>query len=622
MTRLNKALRQIAPGFLTMLLIFSLLRLVFHIYNADLLALPTGIGGIMKAYFWGFRYDLAVLFPAILPCLLLLLINSLWLKKDWLAGLARWLLWLTGIVLIVISVADIPYFRFNSRRATSEVFDVIKDSSSAFSSFLVQYLLFVLLTFVLMVVLGKAIGINRRYKDTRSWLPISLLIVVFVLAGNFGRTLTPKNISFHVRPEYNALVSNTPMSLGYSILKGQEALEPKRYFSSKMELEKQFDIHYALEADTIMEKRSVVIFVLESFSNEYLVPGHRNKAPTPFLDSLMKKSIVFTNAYANGTTSAYGLMSILGGIPPFMDEPYFSSIYGQNRIRGIGSLMRDAGYSTSFFYGAEDDHYGFRKNMTLLGIDQYHSMEDYPGDDFDGHWGIYDEPFFDYVAAELKSGSDPVFATIFNISTHFPYMVPMEYQSVLPKGNLPSHQSIAYTDLALQGFFNQIQTDPDLSSGIFVFVADHWAKMREMEDKSAVGIYRIPMFIYDPLQPTGSQAHHIAQQVDVVPTILDMLNYSGPWTSFGSSALDEKDYRFTYNEFENIYRIIDSTYVLAYDENREVSFSLHNHQTDPELKENIIDRKPELVIQLEARLKAVIQTYNNSLVNNSLMPHE
>ncbi|MCP4125366.1 MAG: sulfatase-like hydrolase/transferase [Bacteroidetes bacterium] len=598
-----------------MLFAFALLRLVFHLYNADLLTLPSAPGGLIKAYFWGLRYDLAVLVPSFLPVLILVLLNVFTINKQWLSALARLLMWVIGTILIVVSVGDIPYFRFNSRRATKEVFDILIDSSSAFSSFLIQFLLFVLLAFILMVFYGKVIGLYKRSREVKSIVPTLILLGLLFLGSSFGRPLTPKNITFHVRPEYSSLVSNTPLSLGYSFLKGQESLEVKEYF---VDVSAQFKIHHALEADSAMQSRSVIIFVLESCSREYFVEGHPNKAPTPFLDSIMDKSIVFTNAFANGTTSAYGLMSILGGVPPFLDEPYFASIYGQNKIKGIGSQLREYGYTSSFFYGAEDDHYGFRKNMSLLGIDQYFSMEDYPGDAHDGNWGIYDGPFLQYASSVLMESPKPVFSTIFNISTHFPYMVPEVLGTTLPQGNLPSHQSLAYTDLALKDFFRSLEKDPELSNALFVFVADHWAKMREMEDKSAVGIYRIPFFIYDPLLPYGQEIGHVTQQVDVVPTILDHLDYSGPWMSFGTSALDDASYRFTYNEYENIYRIIDSTYVLAYDENRELAFSLHNYLADPGLRSNIIQENQEISLALENHLKAVIQTYNNSLITNDL----
>jgi len=332
----------------------------------------------------------------------------------------------------------------------------------------------------------------------------------------------------------------------------------------------------------------------------------------------MEHSTVFTNAFANGTTSSYGLMSVLGGIPPFLDEPYFSSIYGSNKLKGIGNLLAEYGYTSSFFYGAEEDHYGFRKNMSLLGIDHYYSMKDYPGKDYDGHWGIYDGPFFQYAAAVLDEQEEPFFATIFNISSHFPYMVPVDLKEVLPKGRLLSHQSISYVDHSLREFFAFVKSKDWMAETLFVFIADHWAKMREMEDKSAVGIYRIPFFIYDPANPVKREIGMVAQHLDVIPTLLDHMNYSGPWMSFGRPAVSDTGYRFTFNEFENIYRLIDSSHVLAYDENSDMAFSLHNYGEDPMLGNNLLEIMPGKAREMEKYLHAVIQTYHNHLIDNDV----
>lgn len=597
-----------------LLVAFLLIRIIFHIYNADLLS-SADLSTWMRVYGLGVQYDLAIILP----------VTTVLLPIFWLTAQNPRLRWVSGfsllaiVPLLIISVADIPYFRFNSRRTTVEVFQIMADSMSAFSSFLFKYVLFFALVLALT---GWVVWMMWR---TRTWqLPASYAIgsgiVLVLLATNFGRILTPKNASFYVEPPFVPVAVNTPMTLGYSMLKGQEVLERKDYFTDEDALQSHFSIDHQLKSDSAFNDQNVVLFLMESVSREYLVDGHPNEAEMPFLRSIMDQSRVFTNAFANGTTSSYGLMSVLGGIPPFLDEPYFSSIYGDNRLLGIGSMLEKRGYTSAFFYGAEADHYGFRKNLALLGIDRFFSMEDYPGDAYDGNWGIYDEPFLEFTAEQLKAMPRPFFATHFNISTHFPYMVPDDLKDELPKGTLASHQSLSYYDRALKTFFRSIEDEAWYEETVFIFISDHWAKMREMEDKSSVGIYRIPFIVFDPSDPTGRTDGAIAQQVDVIPTVLDLLDYSGPWISFGSSLLDHRQGRFTYNEFEDIYRLIDSTYVLAYDENRERSFSLHNYRVDPLLQNNLIHEEETLAKTMERRIQAVIQTYNNRLLDNRLYP--
>ena len=606
---------------IVMLVYFSIFRIIFQFYNKDFVGSSEGFFDSILLYIVGFYYDLSIVIFVNVAIVIGLVFNAFFTNKKFINQILKIVAIVSNGVLIVISLADIPYFRFNSRRATVEVFDILGDSSGALPSFFMLYWPFVLLGVLAIYILWKVIDKNFVIleKPSIGKLPFiaTMLFVLFAFIIKLG-LWSPKLAVFYVSPNQRAVASNTPVTLLYSILKGQERLERKKYFS-KEELSKYFTVerHYSSEQD--FQKKNIVIFVLESFSNEYLVAGHPNKAPTPFLDELMLKSTVFTNAYANGTTSSYGLMNILGGIPPFLDEPYFSSIYGENKINGIGDLLSKEGYTNSFFYGAEDDHYGFRKNMTILGIDNYFSKEDYGKNDYDGHWGVYDEPFFQYAAEELKNQSKPIFATLFNISTHGPYMVPEKYSETLPKGVMSSHQSLAYTDLAIQKFFYSIENEDWFNNTVFVFIADHWAKRTDLEFKNAVGRYRIPFFIYDPQNQKQNLVTDIAQQLDVIPTLLDELNYSGDWISFGRSAIEKNnEYRFTYNEYDNVYQIIDSSFVLAYDENKEQAVYLYNFIKDPILGNNILLEEPEIVLNMEQHLKAVIQTYNNRLIDNDL----
>ncbi|MEZ5023253.1 MAG: hypothetical protein R2728_08350 [Chitinophagales bacterium] len=54
------------------------------------------------------------------------------------------------------------------------------------------------------------------------------------------------------------------------------------------------------------------------------------------------------------------------------------------------------------------------------------------------------------------------------------------------------------------------------------------------------------VFIYDPQNQQQNLVTEVTQQLDVIPTLLDYLNYSGDWISFGRSAIEKNnEYRFT-----------------------------------------------------------------------------
>ena len=54
------------------------------------------------------------------------------------------------------------------------------------------------------------------------------------------------------------------------------------------------------------------------------------------------------------------------------------------------------------------------------------------GDDYDGFWGIWDEPFLQYTKDNIDEMKEPFFSTVFTVSSHEPYVIPEEYKDKFP----------------------------------------------------------------------------------------------------------------------------------------------------------------------------------------------
>lgn len=626
----NSLLRKLLIQIFLLMGIFSLMRLVFVYHNRDIQPIGESLWENAVIAFWGLRYDffstLIFLSPVFMISIITYLINNNKIKKKLFQ--AETLLYFSIIFIITaIMVIDVAYFRFNGRRATVEVFGLINHSRSAFLSFLKGYSELLVTFFLVMAGLvffyKRLIGKQELSLSSKQWISagVAFLLLFFFGIGSKKRPLQPKTATYYVSSKHSTIVTNTPLTLLYSIYKKQKVLPPKEYMS-ETEARKLVPIFHNFKGDSF-QKKNIVVFILESFSREYLVDGHINRAVTPFLDSLMSKSIVFENAYANATTSSYGIMCILGGLPAFMDEPYFSSIYSQNKFLGIGDILKKEGYTNSFFFGAEDDHYGFRKKMALLGIENYYSQESLPDFEkfYDGDWGIYDHVYFAFAAEELKKQPKPFFSTIFNISSHYPYNIPPNIKENLAEERIAPLQSITYVDFSLKKFFKKIEKESWYNETVFFFISDHWAKVPGIIENSMVGKYQIPAFMYFPGSNKQTIVKELFQQLDVIPSILDTLNYKGKTMSFGKSIFNPYvPYRYTINEFENIYQIIDDEFVLTYNERLEKPVSLYNHKNDRKLSINLLKENPEQVAFMEKYLKANIQMYNNSLIENKLHP--
>ena len=99
---------------------------------------------------------------------------------------------------------------------------------------------------------------------------------------------------------------------------------------------------------------NVIIFILESFGREYWGSMNRSRGIenfesfTPFLDSLAKHSLVFSNGFTNSRKSIHGMPAVLAGIPSF-DVAYTSSQYSNQSLQSLVSIAEEMEYSTSFF---------------------------------------------------------------------------------------------------------------------------------------------------------------------------------------------------------------------------------------------------------------------------------
>jgi phosphoglycerol transferase MdoB-like AlkP superfamily enzyme len=511
---------------------------------------------------------------------------------------------------------------------------VVPESERAWGMFVNKFwyliFLFVALSFVLWLMARRMLRRNafdpeRKKRDSTKGHLVAgfILTAIFLLLvrGWAARPLSPATPLLHLPSQYQPLSENSTITFLYSIVRHQTSLEEKKYYSESV-LDSLFSIRHQYESTVPFERKNVIVFVLESFSNALISKNSPLKARTPFLDSLMQVSIVCNNAFANGLESNKGLVALLAGIPPFMDEAYYHSVYGNNPFRGIGSLLKEKGYSTNFFMGASPDHFGFGKLCKLVGIDHYYSQKQYGNSsDHDGTWGIFDHKFLPYAASVIKKGDHPSFSVIFNISSHHPFRLPAELEtSVSIPGQNAEQNSITYVDYSIRLFFDSVKSTEWYKNSIFVFVADHALTSDIKPRKVLYSAFQIPFFIHLPGSDSTIQINKTVQQLDLVPSILDLMHYEQPFISFGRSIRDTTEELAVSKIFGN-YQIISGSYLLGYDDQNDRAVYLYDYRNDPELKANLLEDGRLLSIRhrLERQLKAVLQRYNNSLLRHKLM---
>mgnify|MGYP006320756733 CR=1 FL=1 len=600
--------------FLILLVIYQLLRIGFYLYN------KTHFPEIdAQVFIGGLIFDLAALgYINILFAILHLIPGKFQQNKKY-QNFLFYSFFIANSIFICANFIDYQYFQFIGRRSSFSML-MADGMTNEIGGLLISYfidfwqipLLMVLTIFSFWFILKK---INyREIKTTTKLKSYTSLLLVIALLFVAGRGVNRKPLSIVDAPEYgpigtSALVLNTSFTV-IKTLSPKDNLKEIKYFSEE-EVKSIFNPIQTYN-HTESNKKNVVILILESFGKENIQRGQ-----TPFIDSLIQKSYYFENAFANGKVSMDALPATISSIPSLMNKTYISSNYSVNEVYGLTKLLEKNGYNTSFFHGAFNGSQNFDRYTDIVGFDKYYGKDQYKGpESFDGRWGIFDEEFLQFTAKELNSFKQPFFSTIFTISSHAPYIIPEKYKNKFPKGTTEIQESIAYADFAVKKFFDAAKKMPWYANTIFVITADHTSSSaEEPQYKNNVGKFRIPIMFFAPGDESmvGVDSKNF-QQIDILPSLIDILGLDEKLITFGKSY--KSKYDFVVNYLDNIYNLEMGDYYLAFDGTK--SLGLYNWKKDPLLKENLIEKNPEIKNKMERFIKAYIQTYNQRVIQNKL----
>ncbi len=630
--------------FLRLLLVFALYtitRFLFYVLNPSLFA-DMEAGYLATLMYRGLRFDAsAIAYTNSLVILMHILPFRFRYNRGY-QKVVSIVFYIVNTIAITLNMIDVVYYRFTMKRTSTGVFQEFENENPAnFISFLWDYwyiTLIVIALVLLMVGVYKKIRVDRSYMKLRNYIyyPLGLILMAIIgyytvgaMRGGYTagtRPITLSNAAEFVRkPEHRSIVLNTPFSIIRTI--GKTRLERKEYFD-KAELNDIFYAQHQLKADTTtrfnqFEGRNVVLIIWESFSKEWV--GSLNKdiegyaGYTPFIDSLVNHSYVFTRGYANGRKSIDVLPSIFAGIPS-SETPFVLSHYSGNKINSLASVLKNKNYYSAFYHGAPNGSMGFSAFMQQAGFDSYVGMTEYGNkSDFDGHWGIWDEPFLQYMAQDIGQLKEPFLASVFTLSSHHPYKIPAEYDGVFPKGHIPIHQGVGYSDNALRNFFTIASQQDWYDNTLFVITADHAVDGHLAEYKTAQGAFSIPVMFYAPgTNLVGRNDTTVVQQTDLMPTVLSMLGVEDEFVAFGNNMFDAASPHFAFNFYNGAHQLIEGQWMLQYMNDKTIA--LYNLVEDRWMKNNVLDKHPNVQNAMERRIKALIQQYNNRLIDNELAP--
>ena len=627
-------------NWLLVMAIFSVSRLFYYLTN--MISYPdVSAVHLLEMLYGGIRFDMTAL----------LYLNSVYLLMELLPlrlrgnatyqKVARWFYWIPNGLAIVVNCVDMVYMQFTDRRTTITFFTEFQNDNNLAHIFFTSALQYWYVTLFGLAMLALMVLLTRRriqtddsrrpamyYCSESALFALSVYLIVIGIRGGFGAFTRPITLSnalqYTNHPNETNIVLNTPFALMRS---SEGQVFPTLHYFEEEELEKIMSPIHQPSANRVLQKKNVVVFILESFSKEYI--GYFNhdldngtyRGYTPFLDSLAAHSLTCPLTLATGRKSIDAMPSVLSSIPMII-SPYILTPYSTDNVASLASYLGEKGWQTGFFHGAPNGSMGFGAYSRSCGFEAYYGKDEYNNDaDYDGYWAIWDEEFMQFFGRTMSTMKEPFMTALFTASSHHPFQVPERYEGVFPEGTHPLHRCIGYSDHALRRFFEFARTQPWYENTLFVITADHTNVLTHQEYTTDKGRYEVPIIFFDPQMDetlrTRERNFPVAQ-TDILPSVLEYIGYDEPYFAFGQDAImSDKKVPYVVNYNNPVYQIFSDSLMMQFD-GKEV-IGLYNFQEDRLLQHNILSRINEPAPQEMLRyLKATIQQYVTRIKENRL----
>lgn len=630
---------------------YTLCRLVFLFINWETFSGHLTWGYAVSLFGAGIIFDTTAILYSNALFILLFLFPLHWKETPVFYKVVRWLFAAVNTFFLITNLIDCVYFRFTGRRTTMTV---LQEFSHEGDGKLTSIFLDEFVTYWYLVLLAAALfyGLYKLYRSPKIFpvrqklvyygvqLVALLVAVPFTVFGMRGgmttatRPITLSNANQYVeRPLDAGLVLNTPFSLFRTL--GKATFVIPSYLSEK-EAEAVYTPVHQPSDSVVFRPMNVVVIIWEGFSKQHvgsLNPQLENgtyKGYTPFIDSLLKKSLTFQYSYSNGRKSIDGMPSVLSSIPSFV-EPFFLTPSALNDVSSIaGELTRHKGYSSAFFHGAMNGSMGFQAFARAVGFQRYFGRTEYNEDpnyngdkDFDGTWAIWDEEFLQFYCDRMSEMKEPFVTSVFTATSHGPFDLPERYKGKFPTGKDPLFETVAYSDYAIQRFFEKAEKQPWFKNTLFVITADHTSGNCYPDYVTDLGYYKVPVIFYAPGMPElkGLDTEKIVDQIDIMPTVLGILGYDRPYVGFGQDVLHtsaEEKFAVNYVPTSGIYQFLKGDYLIQFDGEKVIH--AYRFRTDSLMKDDVKDTMPQDTLKaMETQVKSIIQQYMERMNNNNLV---
>jgi phosphoglycerol transferase MdoB-like AlkP superfamily enzyme len=527
---------------------------------------------LLQAFWMGFRFDALITAYLLAPLFLCFIITSFTRFasiKMLEVGMAY--CWVVFLPAFFICAADIPFYKQFGERFSSTAFEWSESKGFVgkliFSNFSYWGYLFLFLVFYALYFLILK-HITRRFVRKEEVLN----------QGGISQKLTPAIVTYLLLPGLFVLCMRGRVSFKSPIQEGT-AFISEYMFINELGLNPVYTLYESLDNEkysTVMfmddssavrnmqaylniydkvgnspiarmvsttgepNKMNVVIVIMESMCT-FKMGDYGGSNLTPQLDSLIHNSLYFSNIYSAGIHTFNGIYSTLYGFPGIL---HWQPLKDLTHIKyaGLSETLKGQGYNTIYFTTHDDQFDNVGGFLHYNGFDKIVSQSDYPASAVLSVLGVPDHFMFDFslpVLDSLYSQGKPFLCTYMTASDHGPWIIPTDIPFT-PNATNEQDRATQYADWAIGHFLKEASTHSWFKNTIFIFLGDHGLSMGHTYDLS-LSYHHIPLIFFSPtLFPKPERIDRFGGQIDVFPTVLDLLNIPYQNNSMGIDLLKEK----------------------------------------------------------------------------------
>lgn len=406
---------------------------------------------------------------------------------------------------------------------------------------------------ILLIYLLKKLKIENFTKTNPKILQVLFNLFVFIfltlvliLPVRGGIGIVPVNLSkvyFHKDIYPNHAAYNPVWNVMYSLSEKND--DNNYYFMNDKIAEQKFKSLFneklsIEENDKLLNNKrpNVILIVLESYLHRLFFLKHKGIEVIPNLNKINSESIFFSKLYASGDRSDRGLVSIFSGYPAL---PKSAIVQFPQKFEKIPSLFKDFekyNYSTSFYYGGNLDFANLRSYFISIGVNEIVSENDFTGKLKKGKWGVHDQYTLERFYKDLKKQDKTFFASIFTLSNHEPYDLPVNYFFGNNNADTEYMSAARYTDSCIGNFIDSLKSSNLWENTLLIITSDHGVAKLGINEMQQPEKFHIPMIWTGGAIKKPMIIDKICSQTDIPLMILDQCG-----------ILPAKNYKFSNSIF-------------------------------------------------------------------------